>query len=1709
MKNIKKIIGIILTICMVLQILPVFATGTDVQIPATGGSAGGSGINYLINDNFSALTEEDMTTGLDGWSLVTDTDFTDYPVDIVTTEEIPGDEGNYALKYTVTADTWDPTHIEKAVARADGSAVTFTTGTDVVIEARMAQSTGNMYTEDGTLIPGTGRSYLKYNLPADVGTDEWNLNFGTLVRVDNNTDGSAAVSGFAGWDTPRTGTNSNGEEVSYYYASSNSVELATVTANEYFNVKIVIHGQTGGEGNTADYYILDDDGNIIKESKGNNIDHPGECVWGLSADNVHDPDPATWVEDVLNTIDFRMRNANTLYVDYIRAYEVTQSEVCANLTGGRYVQYDENVEIKLTTEADMLTLIESTAALTTAEGTDVTASVSYNNETNVLTVDPTENLTPGKIYYLTFADNEFTTFTGTKTFELEAREARSTGVVVNDTFDDLQLGTTDNASGWYLGAVADDAAKGTLEIVDESTDENAAGATGKALKVEGAITGADGGNALQTYVTKKIGGGIDYTDNNTVVIKTRIKHTNQASRLHLLENRPDSLNLPTNALGYNLYNLVIAYENKSLCAYNLNQTNDSATQHGSSEYLDADIVTAGKWMDIELSIKNNGKKMDATAIVENGDGTTSTYSLTDLNLNRTKSVYEYEYGIGTDVRAFDALERLGFTFRKSDDVLYIDEFKVCEVYGDVGVLVDETYMPGESIEVKFDVNNGDYSFLDAVKLYSGETEITEISKSINDTNNIVTIDAGTLAEGAYSVVIDTTNVPTDAYNIDDTTKTFYVMDKEYLIYDEFGDENYEGWTLDEDSGYELDAEEAKATYLTTSRIGETDNYALKYTADGTNWRYTHISKLLNTPEVFEDGKNIVIEAKLKQTNSGRAYLKYNLLTDPNDTNEWNFNWGTLVVNDTGWIGVANGWPSPKTGTDKNGNTVNYYINSDIKWTSKPVVSANDWYTVKVTIHGTTGGTANKATYIATYNDREKDVVFEHKNLNIDFPDNAIWGSATGSQGPDWVEDVLNSVDFRMRNAETLEIDYVKVYEYTSTDVRVNTVEGKTFEAGTPIEFKVTAADGAKVSKEIEETVTVTKDGETVNATVAYENGILKVTAEAATEGDIFTVTFTDNDYIKYVDSTTEFTLTARGAYDTGVIINDTFDSDDASTTFDGWCEGASNIKTDLEIDTTKFPGMSVLKISTTGEVNDTTLGNQVVAYRKLGNGVELNENKQIIIKTKVYQEAANPASTGRFDLRFNRPDVVAQVAPNDHQWLQYGIFRQQNNWASVVSSIGHSTVGPNYVNSTTISNLTPANKWVEYTIAIDGETKTMKVTAVADGQTYTASGIIEYVPVVYEDLYGKGATATEYDVEALESLTFKNTTAEPVYIDYISVYEADSAVSVAIDAVKMAGNADIGAYIYTGSTVLENLDGYVELYDETGAVVPSTKTQIDGTQKVVIDPTSDLEIGTYTVKFNVAALATKGYIIEGDTAFTFEVIEGADLTEDFESFEADADHDANDDTWAFDPDNGVSKTATVIDENGNKFLRINVNGDVELGEDKQVTYSKTLDTPFVRDMKASTVFEMKIRTNSDDLRKLVKFNYPNEGSLGTNAYKEYGWNTRNVAALNKGSLSVAYDDYSDDSNPEVHKQGKGTDVAAYELNQWYTLKTIYHNAEGTASSYVYDESGALVGKVEDKALTAWWYSFYDYNKTQPQVMHIIDDITIRFRPNTGISSVTD
>ncbi len=248
--------------------------------------------------------------------------------------------------------------------------------------------------------------------------------------------------------------------------------------------------------------------------------------------------------------------------------------------------------------------------------------------------------------------------------------------------------------------------------------------------------------------------------------------------------------------------------------------------------------------------------------------------------------------------------------------------------------------------------------------------------------------------------------------------------KYMIINDQFGNNDNCGWERATLSTCKV------FSTINTEEIGN-DNYALTYESVSTSaspsksdWYGEYLKKELEGNGIkFTEGVDVVIKTRIKQNNTGRAFLKFNApLIDSTDA--WNKNWGTLFGNEEGHFFTPSGY-------NANGAAHLTY------WEKEKItldISANTWYEVEITIHGNT----KTASYKVTQEGGETQDL--HKNMSIDNPDAA-----------NMEEDFLQYLVFRLRAAEKLWVDYIQVWQ---EGIKVTGAE--TVSAMNSVDVKLTA-----------------------------------------------------------------------------------------------------------------------------------------------------------------------------------------------------------------------------------------------------------------------------------------------------------------------------------------------------------------------------------------------------------------------------------------------------------------------------------------------------------------------------------------------------------------------------------------------------------------------------------------------------------------------------
>ena len=1578
MKNYGKILSIILTICMVMQILPVFAQEAEAIAPV--------GLVYLINDDFG----DDNTAG---WSLDVDSgrSLSGTDVSYIKSVDIPGDTGNYALEYTaVNANDARYSHISKVL---DTPAV-FAEGKDVVIETRLMQT-------------GTGRSFLKMNLvtnPASV--DEWNNNYGTLIANDNGT-----VSVLGDWYSPEHASAPNWNPLS---------TVATGATNVWYDIKVTIKGTS----KTADYEITPDGGETIN----------------LTGKAIDYPDAAEWVEDMLKTVDFRMRNANTMYIDYVRAYELLNADMSTDsiITPNDDVVVTIDVAEGNAAFADALTLYDK-------DGNVVETTNTIDETNKVVTLAPVDMLKEGGKYTI-----KLDTDAVASNYRFASTEKQ---IVVSDIayhiYDDFGK---DDLNGWEA-KVFDGKTSTNTAVTEEITGDQ-----GNYMLT---YTTTDANNSYYGYLSKSIT-PVTFSNNTDVVVEVRMKQAGTGRSF--LKYNLDGTSYCENEWQHN-WGLLVQNDGGKVSVLNGWKASASGIYSypvnftGSGTNMNIVTGASGEWYTYKVILHGGETKDDVKAdhIIYDKDG----------NELAKREGFTIDFPDNSNWAAVMAdgatnanwvegvLNSVDFRLRNAETI-NIDYVKVYEEY-DVSFTLKKRYRTDEAVVVTFSTGKGSAAFADALALYDKDGNVVETTNTIDETNKVVTLaPVDMLKEGGkYTIKLDTDAVASN-YRFASTEKQIVVSDIAYHIYDDFGKDDLNGW-----EAKVFDGKTSTNTAVTEEITGDQGNYMLTYTTtDANNSYYGYLSKSI-TPVTFSNNTDVVVEVRMKQAGTGRSFLKYNLDGTSYCENEWQHNWGLLVQNDGGKVSVLNGWKASASGI------YSYPVNFTGSGTNMNIVTgaSGEWYTYKVILHGGETKDDVKADHIIY--DKDGNELAKREGFTIDFPDNSNWAAvmADGATNANWVEGVLNSVDFRLRNAETINIDYVRVYEIGIAQVTL--ANGRYNKYDEPIVLNVTAEGNGVI---IPDASVVLKNGENVIETTAEynaETGTLTVnhTENLATDGTVYTLTLKDSDYIHF-EGTTSFEIEGRDNYETTAV------DDDFADGTDGWTAGASNITTTVERDTTTFPGKSVLKITTTDEVKGKD-GYQPVAYKKLGNGFKVTEGKNIVIKTSIYQTAEN---MGRFDLKFNRPNSATQVgALNDFTWMSYNLLRQADSKASLPSTFGKD----NFNYGVNFEGLDPVGKWVDYTLTIDGTNKKITATAVADNTTYTAIGVFDLPKDAFEAEYGIGGTPAY--VQAINSLTFKNTTASPVYVDYIKVYDNLVMVSVDIDGeiVELGEETEVYATGYEG-----DFSECVKLYSGETEVT-ATKSYNSETGTVSIKPAT---VPTAETTYKLVLDLPEGYDYTGANEFT--VIHKPTGTAINESF------DGNIDNWT---KTNERISGEIKTEGSNNYLQVSASEILkkEAGT-TSFTYSMPLD--FVMDSDGYTVLEAKIRATGTDYRKMLRIN-ADFTALESAKTTNTPWQINCLT----GKVSSTYFCYGNDVEngcPDV--------MGDYTEGKWYTVRTIYDNVNRLVSFILLDENGNLVSRRTERSMTggygdnesnpaAWWFNYKDISRTDREKMRYIDNIALSLR----------
>lgn len=279
MKN-KKVLSLILVLCMTLQLVPIFAAGqTDGAETAAD--------KYIVNDNFSS---GDTLSGW-GWcqQQTTNTD-----MHTATVKAESEGSSNYVLEYsapTTAGTTSDKSESKTHYVRTLAEPISFKEGTNVVIKTRFKHTNSS------------ARAYLKFNVN-DAGINEvgstfvgWNLR--TLVNINNAK--VYCPNGVTG-------------DVQVNLAECES-PFKSDQLNKWVTVTVTIKGNT----KKADFVLEAENGSTLIYTD-RSIEQPKVKSSSVSLTHV--------VEDKLENIAFGFRNApDIMQIDYLQVWTETPAAI--------------------------------------------------------------------------------------------------------------------------------------------------------------------------------------------------------------------------------------------------------------------------------------------------------------------------------------------------------------------------------------------------------------------------------------------------------------------------------------------------------------------------------------------------------------------------------------------------------------------------------------------------------------------------------------------------------------------------------------------------------------------------------------------------------------------------------------------------------------------------------------------------------------------------------------------------------------------------------------------------------------------------------------------------------------------------------------------------------------------------------------------------------------------------------------------------------------------------------------------------------------------------------------------------------------------------------------------------------------------------------------------------------------------------------------
>ncbi len=1024
----KKILSLVLVLCMVLPMLPVFATeATQTELAG----------------NIRVIYENDFESNIDGWTIG-ETKAAEGTYNL--SHETYEDKGVLALSSTAGITNY---FCGQPTAFLDFDDIDFTSGNKIVIEMSLKQSGSNEF--------GQAWSYLKYNRPnksdltyAKADGSEFHTknisedadNWWTMLMFQSNVKETTDDAGVT--------TTSGANKVSYMYNNEGDTSLATMsdadTKADWTDIKIVIDEGTkyfSVNGKTGDQEYSITDGWInanAYEINNTNI------AYGTQLTDY----------DSLDNLTLYLRNyAQTLYVDSFKVYEISPVYASAVISGGSTVKYDEAVELEF---VNVYADADKTTASTIAavpEGAvkinDVNAVQNYDAVNQILSVMPENGFVEGETYTVTLdtdvLEEGSIIYSGTESFTVRARGERSNGLVVNDTFENEA-----DKDNWVIGG-ANDGYKAVTDIVTVDGDNKAL-----SVKMETNTNAANGANKVPNVI-RSIGNGIEFAEDKTVVIKTRMKVKSSkidesgaeaSTAFHL---RMNSIGYETN--GFNTDQHAIGW-----LTYTLFHLGQEGIKHPvgvgrllsstSGWYYDGGTISGtensailDKWVDYTITVDGINNKTVINAVCSdislNKTTTTSTIAVTPRALAN-------EYGEGTDKTHFDALDTLSFALfdnANTDSELLIDYFKVVELVG--GRIINQSgasAMYNEPLKFTLEsdkpisaVSEGAVKIEGVAASFSYDAETQEIT---------LTPETDLTIGNLYNVTIDKDVLENNGVGYKGVT-SFAVRARDErktgkIISDDFNDGTTQGWTV----GAANDA--YKAGLQVVDVEGEEGNKALKISMSATasgSGNQPNVTRVLGNGIEFKDNEWVTITARVKKSSEG---FSYKLKANRPDTVEqvpYEYQWAAygIMGNNTSGKTVT------LTGTQDLGDYVGGY--SYMPEDPGATTVGTDWITYTIVFTPEEGlfwvtGVKDDGTYVTTQRGREGAMylagtavekiygVAPAAKMKLDFLDTLTFIAQDGTTGDLYIDYVNVSInDTSVIGKASLTVDGEEIDEITA------------------------------------------------------------------------------------------------------------------------------------------------------------------------------------------------------------------------------------------------------------------------------------------------------------------------------------------------------------------------------------------------------------------------------------------------------------------------------------------------------------------------------------------------------------------------------------------------------------------------------------------------------------------------------------------------------